>query len=196
MEKIINIYLLNIEKIKKNEDYIISFLPKERIEKANKYIKKEDYYLSIGGSYLIEKFVGKGKYFYTEEGKPYKESRHFSLSHSHDYVALALGESAIGLDIEKIRDFKKELIPYIANEEETKTIKTKEDFFLHWCLKESLLKCVGSGIKNSLKPIPAKIEIFEFNEDMYSSNAMIYKNYQIALTIKYEEKISLNVIEL
>jgi len=47
MKKTITIYLLNIEKIKTNENKILTFLPKNRIEKANRYIKKEDYYLAV-----------------------------------------------------------------------------------------------------------------------------------------------------
>ncbi len=196
MEKTITIYLLNTAKIKASEEKILSFLPKNRIEKANRYIKKEDYYLSIGGSYLIEKYVGKGNYFYTKEGKPYKKKKHFSLSHSNEFVGLALDKFELGLDIEKIRDFNKMLIPYISSKKEETEIQKKEDFFLTWCLKESLLKCIGIGLKAKLNSIPSKLGIYQFNGDVYSSKATIYNDYQIALTIKENKEISLKIVEL
>ncbi len=110
---------------------------------------------------LIEKFVGKGKYIYGPYGKPSKEGKaRFSLSHSGSHCLLAVAEKDVGADIEIIGGRKKELVEYCFDEEERAHIKNPEDFFLAWCEKEALGKCVGFGIKE-----PKKTPVHRLSED-------------------------------
>ena len=145
-------YTLDVELLREDFDSWLALLPKERKEKCLRYVQMKDRLLSLGGSLLIEKFVGKGEYLYNERGKPRKKNGpRFSLSHSGTYCLLAVAQNDIGADLEIIADKDQKLIAYCFDEEEQTRIKTKEDFYLAWCEKEALGKLIGFGIKDPKK---------------------------------------------
>ena len=91
-------------------------------------------------------------------GKPYlKNSELFiSISHSGDSVVAALSDTIIGIDIEKKRPIKKDLIDYICFEEEKKYILGTGNilsndainrFFEVWTTKEAIFK--KGSVKNA-----------------------------------------------
>jgi 4'-phosphopantetheinyl transferase len=98
-----------------------------------------------------------------DHGKPKialpKSKLSFNLSHSHDYVILALGqEHDIGVDIEYMGR-KSDYIAiaqhyFSASEiEDISTLppdKQKERFYDYWTLKEAYIKACGMGLSLSL----------------------------------------------
>ena len=99
------------------------------------------------------------------EGKPYIENcpYHFNLSHSGDFLLLAVGECPVGADIEKItRILPKTLKQYFSQEEQTLVEKEgKKTFFEFWTKKESYVKYTGEGIKGLSKVIyPEELAFF------------------------------------
>ena len=97
-----------------------------------------------------------GEYSINEFGKPIAKDKHFNISHSKGVVALAVSDTReIGLDIEVIRESHDDLTRYISSDEEYKYIKNDENFFEVWTSKESLVKCLGTGIKSRIEEIPA-----------------------------------------
>ncbi len=85
-----------------------------------------------------------------ERGKPqFKDMTlpHFSLSHSGDYVLLALSSAPVGADIERHREVKNALHLKIADKCEREDF----DFFELWCLRESLSKLTGELSPSSLR---------------------------------------------
>ncbi len=189
----IKIYYLNIEDIKNNEEYIVSFISKERLEKAKKYIVKNDYLLSIGGSYLLYKYTNEKNVHYEINGKPYVNNINFSISHSHEMVAIALNSKPIGLDIEYIRELSIDITNTIATAEEKDHIHSNEDLFKLWCLKESLGKCIGIGLKKGIKNLTPKEGLYRYNNRTYVSKAGTFNGYQLALTIKDDIEIELEM---
>ncbi len=85
--------------------------------------------------------------YYNEYGKPYLESGElfFNLSHSGEYVACAISDKEIGIDIQKVC-MKKHAMKKICTLEELAWIKTAEDFTRVWAIKESYAKAKGKGI--------------------------------------------------
>lgn len=85
-------------------------------------------------------------------GKPYAKNLNFSISHSGDKVLLALSDTEIGADIQKINYSqnlavaKKILIPA-----ETEGVDTYT-FFRYFTMKESYFKMTGEGLPLSPKP--------------------------------------------
>ena len=97
----------------------------------------------------------------TETGKPYLRLHpelFFNISHSGDWIACALGDAPVGLDIQYHREIKVEQTARkICTPDEWKTFmqagteKGKKDFlFQIWTKKESYLKFTGEGIRREL----------------------------------------------
>lgn len=95
---------------------------------------------------------------YTREGKPFFSSHpdfHFSISHTHDKIAIAFSSHSIGIDIESLREYKPLLVKRFFHPFEydfLENIKNKEEqnqaFSRLWTLKEAYVKCTGTGIAN------------------------------------------------
>ena len=85
-------------------------------------------------------------------GKPYLEGGpHFSISHSHGMVAVAIGDRNMGLDMEVIRRFHQLVPQRIMSRREYEWFcrrgELKRDFFTLWTLKESYYKYLGTGLR-------------------------------------------------
>lgn len=125
----------------------------ERIDKCrNKEARKT---LICAGVLLSEVLSQKGLEVslieYSELDKPYiKGSKNlfFNMSHSGDYVAIALSGQEIGVDVQKPSAYNENVVRKISSEEER--IKYERmcvtDFGYLWAIKESFSKLKGDGI--------------------------------------------------
>ncbi len=115
---------------------------------------------------LIHKIQEKGLQFNTEinynkEGKPFfvfNPSLQFSISHTNNYIAIAFCEKSIGIDIEKERKSKLEIANRFFHPKESEYLRNIKDikeqnraFTKIWTIKESYVKCIGTGIANNFK---------------------------------------------
>lgn len=86
-----------------------------------------------------------------ENGKPYLKSLpdfHFNISHSSKKVAIAISDSPIGIDIEKLRKPNFKIATRFFAENEIDYIgENPHRFFEIWTKKEAYLKFKGTGIK-------------------------------------------------
>ncbi|MBP6428890.1 MAG: 4'-phosphopantetheinyl transferase superfamily protein [Bacteroidales bacterium] len=113
---------------------------------------------------LIQKVEEKGFEFNskiekTVEGKPFflfNQSLHFSISHTKEFIAIALSDKPIGIDIEKKRKYNKAVVHRFFHPKEVELLeKTKDEedqdilFTKIWTIKEAYVKCTGTGIANS-----------------------------------------------
>ncbi|MBQ7360304.1 MAG: 4'-phosphopantetheinyl transferase superfamily protein [Lachnospiraceae bacterium] len=95
-------------------------------------------------------------YSYGPHGKPYVEGTNpifFSLSHSGDYVLLAVSDKEIGADIQLRKDGELQRIAkhFMTQEEfqlwsEQPPAQQKELFYQIWAGKEAYLKLTGEGM--------------------------------------------------
>ena len=71
-----------------------------------------------------------------------------SVSHSGIYVAAAVSDAPVGIDIEKIEKPDMELAGRICTADELKLLEDNADkgFCRIWTVKEAYLKCIGTGI--------------------------------------------------
>lgn len=88
-----------------------------------------------------------------ERGKPWFPERpelHFSLSHSGEMALCALGEKALGADIEVVRPRSPGLPRYALSDREYDWFLGRgerwEDFYTLWTMKEARVKCTGEGL--------------------------------------------------
>ena len=107
---------------------------------------------------------------------------------SGDYAVYVQNDNLIGIDIQKIRDVKQVLISHTMSESEQKKIKCSADFILAWTQKESLLKCVGTGIITNLKSVPTQNGIIEYDGQQFNCDSIKYGDYIISITYQGERK--------
>jgi len=182
----IKLYFIDTNKYDLNDMIKLPFLFKNDFDNAFKYkieINKKEH---LASSYLKNKYINKIMKL-NEYDKPLADNIYFNVSHSYGFVIIGISEDyEIGVDIEKIREVKDDLIRYISNAIEYKYINDNKSFYQIWTEKESLVKCLGRGLFGNVKDIPSLplngMKNY-MNNDYYSKN-IINDEYSISITIK------------
>lgn len=111
-------------------------------------------------------------------GKPYFQGTdiHFNISHSGDFKVLAIAETPVGVDIEKVRKADLRVAKrFCENEYNYITQKDSEHrFFKVWTKKEAYLKYKGTGLRGGLD----SFDVFSLPEDI---NTFRFKEYFISV---------------
>lgn len=97
--------------------------------------------------------IARQEFAYAEYGKPYLanfHNVHFNISHSGVYVACAVSDNPIGVDIQKIGEYNFDIAKRVCNINELKQVEKSWDkaseFTKLWTQKEAVLKMYGIGI--------------------------------------------------
>lgn len=103
---------------------------------------------SKGKEYLIKHLLNENCLIsYDDKGKPYltNDTRHISISHSHDKLAIIVNETeSTGIDIELIRDkVLKIKHKFLTNQELLEANDDVEKLLIYWAAKETLYKIYG-----------------------------------------------------
>lgn len=107
-------------------------------------------------------------------GKPSLAERpdiHYNLSHAEGIAACMISDYECGIDCEKVRDFRPNVIKRVFSENEKKMFEDTPDsekallFFKLWTLKEAYVKAIGIGIS-----YPMDKAEFSFSENGITSN--------------------------
>ncbi|MDR0788730.1 MAG: 4'-phosphopantetheinyl transferase superfamily protein, partial [Bifidobacteriaceae bacterium] len=92
-----------------------------------------------------------------EHGKPYlytvipaeagihDKNVNFNISHTKNYILVAVSDSEIGVDIEELPDFSMLDLKNVFTENEIEN-QTEQYLLKIWTMKESYLKCRGIGL--------------------------------------------------
>lgn len=106
-----------------------------------------------------------------EHGKPYFQDVkgiEFNISHSGDYVAVMIGDTKLGVDIQIIRPVRERVVHKMCNEAERSFVFGSDDadraFIRLWTLKESYVKAIGTGMSFPMSTV---------NFDMQNANSEI-----------------------
>lgn len=111
------------------------------------------------------------------DGKPVVRGIGFNVSHSGNIVICAVGDGAVGCDVEKItaapdgvaaRFFHPNEVRYL---QESEPQVSDQNFFRIWTMKESYLKMTGEGLKLPLdrfevRPGNGEVRIFRENQPL------------------------------
>ncbi len=86
----------------------------QRRNEVLKYLNTEDRARSLAAGLMLFKILGirdSSQISFNRYGKPFllNSNIHFNLSHSGDYIVLAVDENEIGVDIEKILPYSDEI---------------------------------------------------------------------------------------
>lgn len=159
-----HIYYSNVKNLDIN--VYLDELPEVRRKKAILLGTDEAKKLSVGVFLLLKKALKLNGYDkddftfrYDEKGKPYIEDcpLQFSITHSGDYVAVAICNLIVGLDLQQKRHFGEAVLKHMCNDEDIAYYESKEDkedaFFTMWAYKEAYLKMTGDGLTIPLKEV-------------------------------------------
>lgn len=90
-----------------------------------------------------------------EMGKPYLKEQivHFNVSHSGEYLAIAVSDKPVGVDIQETKSIKDGMYRKVVQQQEQMLIgeERQKDFLRLWTLKESFVKAEGKGLRISMK---------------------------------------------
>ena len=175
----------------------IPFIDNKDIDYAMKYKQIIDQKQQIISRYFKNKYIK--NWYINENKKPLSNDIYFNISHSHDYVILAISNKYnIGIDIELKNDKREDRLKnFICNKEELDFIKENDDFYKIWTSKESLLKCVGTGLVNDLKKVNSLPidDMKEYDGKRYYSHYINYDNYSLSITIMSDEDFDIEIVE-
>lgn len=175
--------LVEILKIDENSEKLLQKFACEEVRKEK-----------LVSLFYKEQFVP--NYSIDKNGKPISPNLHFNISHSKGMVAFVMNKSRpIGVDIEEIRPVEDKLKRYVSTEEEYQQIDSDESFFKIWTSKESLVKCVGIGIKKQPKNIPSLPfnGIKNYEGKVYRSKTIRFANYIGSITLEGKQDYQIRV---
>ena len=185
MDNTVKLYFFDTRPLSLDDIYHLDLLTTEDLKEMEKYkcteMKKE----KIASLYLKKKYIG--DFSLNQYGKPISKDKYFNISHSHGLVAIAISkEYEIGIDIELIEERKKDLGDFICTSEERAYIGEIKGFFEIWTSKESMVKCIGIGIRSKIKEIPALPinGLKEYQGDFYYSKCFKKDDFIISITVK------------
>ena len=190
------LYITNLNYIHKNEDMIKSFIAPLDLEKAKRFKMKNDYLRKLASSYLIRKYTGQEELFYNQYGKPYKKNIYFNVSHSGNYIVLAVAKKEIGIDIEIIKDFEKDFIGKILNDDEIKLLN-EHHFIEYWTAKEAIIKALGETFPKDIRNI--NIQTFdginEYKNELFYLKQLSFDNHILTIALKDTKDYNITIKE-
>ena len=158
------VYAMHTEYIRQAEHIFPEHLMPERMKKAARFRFERDRLLCIGAGMLMLRALGipdESVLNYGPYGKPYAPGYpEFSLSHSGDWVIIAIAPDTVGADLEKPDSAHLSIADSVFTPAELDWMKADpvSRFFRLWTLKESVMKATGLGMDLE----PASFDVIPF----------------------------------
>lgn len=123
-------------------------------------------------------------------GKPYvvgHEEIHYNVSHSGNWVVCAVNTSAIGIDVQEMKEIKLTIAERFFSEEENAYLASltreeqKQEFCTIWSLKEAYVKAIGMGLFQPLNEfsIIKKAENFQLKVKEAMEYNFFFRQYDV-----------------
>lgn len=200
------VYVIDIKVLPdpKENPAMLHQLSSSRRRKVMKYLRADDRKRCMGAGILLAEILplygeSPEKITCGPEGKPQAENVHFNLSHSGNLVICAVGEKAVGCDIEKIEKEPEGVAKHFFHQNEAEYLQKFSEpersamFFRLWTWKESYVKMTGEGLKLSLRdfeilPKGERIRVCREDETL-PCHIMEYSvpGYQVSVCAEEEE---------
>ena len=210
-QNIIEVYILESEKLDGKTEQILSGIAPHYVEKYNKAradsIKRQE----LAAGYLVSKCLGASgdnQILLNEYGKPYlnpecfDDPPQFSISHSGKYVVMAVSSAPVGVDIEEadrltlpvlsrilpekyIEKMVAEDLPAIQNSKKDPGVEEKMIYARYWTYVEAVLKAKGKGFYSDPRKEENLLENWNIEsiviDDMYVLSCASEKTFKIEL---------------
>lgn len=204
---IIDIWRINISSNLLNLNYFTSLLNPAEIERGNKYYQLKDknrFIISRGAlRYILGRYLHQHPalidFGLSDNKKPFIKNSpnlQFNISHSADWILIAIANTTIGADIEFINDNFKyaDVLDGNFSAGEINQImegKSAEKFFVFWTRKEAITKATGKGLDENLKMIPAVDGTYFADSNLISSTSNLFVT-SFTPDIKYAASVCSN----
>lgn len=170
-----SIFIKSLKEVDKGEfDYVYTILNKNQKTKVDKEPHK------IVEYYLLDDYIRKNNLNYnirdikySSNGKPTLGNLHFNISNKDDITVLGISTYEIGIDIERVTNYDKNVLKLFFTEREAKNINTNYDFFKIYTLKEAYIKMKDLTL--------LEIKSDEYND--YYNATLSYNKYVISYVI-------------
>lgn len=193
-----------------------SKITEERKNKTDRYKVQSGKVTSIASEILLKHAISNvlGKeiileYKYLNNGKPYlkNDEIYFNISHSHDYVIVAVSDHDIGCDIEFNDEIDLNVAKKFFSSNEYYDIinnaKERNLFYRYWTLKESFVKATGMGLKLPLNSFTIHLGDNILVDQTYDQNKYYFKelsvidDYSIAIcSLKELNDVDIKIVDL
>ncbi|WP_173472933.1 4'-phosphopantetheinyl transferase family protein [Eubacterium ruminantium] len=186
----IYIYKIEFDHIKENEERLLQELSEWRRGKAKRLKEGGNARItSIAAGLLIDKILkeklgsdyAEDDIIFNSFGKPGHKDIFFNISHSGDYIVMAVGAANIGIDIEYKDDKDFKITGRFFTKEEIEIVKSQEDFRRIWTKKESLIKYLGTGMHIPISAFSVepdvKVMVEEYKD--YFNGKIYFRNFDI-----------------
>ena len=175
----------------------INLLPPGLKEKTLRYKRWQDQQRHLIGKLLLRESFKiydlpsdslKNITYNTYERPFLKEGIDFNISHSGEYVILAIGQDIrLGVDIEKIVPVDFTHFTSVMTARQWEIIKKSDNpypmFFMYWTMKESVIKADSRGLSVPLKHLEIQGNRVEYDSQTWYLNKLpIDENYQAFLS--------------
>lgn len=166
-------------------EYLLDSVPhKEQHRAAHGLLA--DMLKRLYGIDYTEDMITKGKY-----GKPYLADYpdiFFNLSHSEGITACIVDRSECGVDCERVREYRPNVMKRAFSEAERAAVEAAPEsernliFFILWTLKEAYIKAIGMGLSFPLEKaefsivdgeISSSIEGYEFRTEIIGNGEFV-----------------------
>lgn len=154
--KKIRIIVADVQQMELEPEKILPQIAPRYVEKFKRFKVQKEANQELLTGYMMKEYLGvtrdeqlrineQGKPFLAE-GKPY-----FSISHSGNYVILAIADCEIGVDVERIRKYHDATARRVFTEEQLQSLQNlegeeqNEAFSRMWTACEAVLKLQGTG---------------------------------------------------
>ncbi|WP_234121287.1 4'-phosphopantetheinyl transferase family protein [Clostridium hydrogenum] len=214
------VYAINIDN-KLSEvlkEKFLSYISLEKKDKINRFRNEKDMLRGLISDVLIRGIICSKLqmknyeiiYEYNKYGKPTIKNNpnfHFNISHSGKWVAAAIDDEIVGIDIEEIHEMEYlDISKRFFDQNEYRWLLSKNDseraegFFRLWTAKESYVKLQGKGLSIPLNSFPLVIDsqdntcMRHFNNEnlkVYFKTHKIDENY-VLTTCSKKESYDLN----
>ena len=181
-------------------EYCFNKMPEERKEKILNFHFEKDKKLSLGAGVLLYEGlkdfgVNSKEIMYNKNDKPYLKNNEifFNISHSENIVICAFSDKEVGVDVEKINHFEKDVINRVFLENEINDSQNKDIFYTKlWTSKESLMKYLGTGLSLDPKAIQFDlkknecISCDELNDKRFYFTQYEIEDYSVSVCSEYK----------
>ena len=156
-------------------------MSQQRRDYALRYRQERDQRLCLAAYSLLQRALmleygidGMPVFTYDDKGKPLLQGHpdiHFSLSHCHEAVAVAVSDHPVGIDIETTGHYSAEVARRVMNDDEMREIEASAQpevaFTRLWTMKESLYKLTGDDNEGDMAGMLSDISKYRFTTTIH-----------------------------
>ena len=171
---------LYIWHIKESTEQLKNMLQDEKAVETQKFVSINHQKQFLAKQILFERYDLSEKVEYLPNGKPVcKNGRYISISHSGEYVVVAVSQEPVGIDIERKNPKLHRIASRFRHPDDVlpKAVDNLEQLQYLWTAKESIYKLAGmTGLS-----FKEDIRLTDFNQNNTEATAILKRKDEITL---------------